>query len=262
MSTVRLGLVQFPRGEGVEENVEAMVELISEAGADVKLLPENWASQRVLGYREHEGIVKRLAEELKEGEVLVAGAHYVERGEEVVSVATVLTAKSVEATFEKRHPSRAIGERGWLKPGRGGAVFKARGVLMGGLVCIDLMYPEEVRKLALKGASVVLNPASISMDRSELWRCIGRCRAAENTVFVASANNTLTTYPDGRPVMGGSFIASPEGSLVLSVDIEPGLYVADLDLSWIDRVRAKWGLLEEVRGGRQAELNVSRLSNT
>lgn len=261
MGVVRLGLVQFSRGEGVEGNVEEAVRLISEARADVKLLPENWASASPLTQREHEHILERLTEGLREGEVLVAGAHYVEREGGAVSVATVMTTEGVRTSFEKRHPSKAIGEDKWLRPGRGGSVFEAGGVLMGGLVCVDLMYPEEARALALKGALVILNPASISADRMELWRCVGRCRAAENTVFVASANNTLTAYPDGRPVMGGSFVASPEGSLVMSADIEPGLYLASLDLSWVDRVRARWGFLEEAQGRRQGGPSVSRLSN-
>ncbi|MEM4700224.1 MAG: carbon-nitrogen hydrolase family protein [Candidatus Nezhaarchaeales archaeon] len=262
MGALRLGLAQFSRGEGVEGNVREMARLVSEARADVKLLPENWASARPLSQVEHERVLERVAEGLREGEVLVAGAHYVERGGGVVSVATVVSAEGVVASFEKRHPSRAIGEDKWLRPGRGGSVFRAGGVLMGGLVCIDLMYPEEARALALEGALVILNPASISLDRVELWRCVGRCRAAENTVFVASANNTLTTYPDGRPVMGGSFVASPEGSLVMSADLEPGLYLTSLDLSWVDRVRARWGFLEEARGGRQGGLSVSPPSNT
>lgn len=262
MGVVRLGLAQLPRGEDVEENVREAVRVLSEARADVKLLPENWASRRVLSTGEHGAILARLAEGLGEGEVLVAGAHYVERGEGVFSVASVLTARGVEASFEKRHPSRAIGEDRWLRPGRGGGVFNVRGVLMGGLVCIDLMYPEEARALALRGALAILNPASVTADRIDLWRCVGRCRAAENTVFVASAINTLTTYPDGRPVMGGSFVASPEGTLVLSADVEPGLYLADLDLSWVERVRARWAFLEEVRRGRQGGLSVSRSGST
>ena len=50
--------------------------------------------------------------------------------------------------------------------------------------------------------------------------------------------------------MGGSFVASPEGSLILDAGVEPGLYLVDLDLSWIAKVRARWGFLEEVQRER------------
>jgi len=249
LSSLKLALIQFPRGPELEGNVELMADMVAEARADVKVLPENWASLKALSLQRLKRILAQLAERLRGGEVLVAGAFYVKRGGAAVSMGAVVSSSGVEAFYGKKHPSRAVGEHTWLKPGRGPALFEAGGVKVGVLVCIDLMYPEEARGLALRGASVIVNPASISMDRVGLWRSVGVCRAAENTVFVASAINTYTSYPDGRPVMGGSFAASPEGTLMLSADVEPGVYLAELDPSWVERVRAKWGFLDEVEGG-------------
>jgi predicted amidohydrolase len=232
LSSLKLALIQFPRGPELEGNVELMADMVAEARADVKVLPENWASLKALSLQRLKRILAQLAERLRGGEVLVAGAFYVKRGGAAVSMGAVVSSSGVEALYGKKHPSRAVGEHTWLKPGRGPALFEAGGVKVGVLVCVDLMYPEEARGLALRGASVIVNPASISMDRVGLWRSVGVCRAA-----------------DGRPVMGGSFAASPEGTLMLSADVEPGVYLAELDPSWVERVRAKWGFLDEVEGG-------------
>jgi len=97
---------------------------------------------------------------------------------------------------------------------------------------------------------VVLNPASIPADRAELWRALGLARAAENTIFLAMANNTATSYSDGRPVSGGSFVAWPYGNRLTDAGPAEGLHYFSLDLAEITRVRSRWPYLEDVRAAK------------
>ena len=77
---------------------------------------------------------------------------------------------------DKYYPSSAIGERSFVKAGCRTAVFDVAGVKVGVVVCVDLMYPEVVRRLTLRGADVTLNPSSIPTDRMSLWKALGRAR--------------------------------------------------------------------------------------
>ena len=246
---MRLALLQFARKEELDENLRHAVELLSSVkDVDLVVLPENWASKRILSHDEHHTIVEELGKLAKaRSYVVVAGAHYVSGPSEALSLGVALTPSGEAYEYDKHYPSSAIGERSFIRAGWRTTVFNVGGVKVGVVVCVDLMYPEVVRRLTLRGADVILNPSSIPADRISLWRAVGRARAAENTVFVASVNNTMTYYPDGRRVAGGSFVASPEGELILDAGVEEGVYVADLDLSHVLKVRSRWSFLEDVK---------------
>ena len=249
---MKVALIQFARGEGLEANVERMFRLLEDVkGVDLVALPENWACRGVISASKHREIVGRLIElASSRGFTVVAGANYVEVEGGPMSLGAAVTPNGEVYEYDKHFPSSAIGERGFLRPGSRTAVFEVAGVRVGVVVCVDLMYPEVVRRLTLRGAEVVVNPSNITLDRVSLWRAIGRARAAENTVFLASVNNTSTSYPDGRRVAGGSFIASPEGDLILEAGEDEGVYVAELDLGHVARIRARWSFLEDVKASR------------
>jgi predicted amidohydrolase len=112
---------------------------------------------------------------------------------------------------------------------------------IGMLICYDKAFPEAARTLALDGAQVIATlsawPCSATAAaeqlvddrqwrRAELW---DRARAAENSLVVASANQT-GTFGTLR-FLGGARIVEPGGDVVAQTGPDPGLAVASFDLA-------------------------------
>ena len=120
------------------------------------------------------------------------------------------------------------------------AAFDTPAGRIGMLICYDKAFPEASRTLALDGAEVLCflsawpcsrtNPAPRLQDdrqwrRSELW---DRSRAAENSMFVASANQTGTFGT--LSFLGGARVVGPGGDALAETGTEPGLAVTTVDV--------------------------------
>jgi len=132
-------------------------------------------------------------------------------------------------------------------PGEVSPVFTVNDVKIGIVICVDALYPELTRVLALKDACVIFNPSNIPENRSELWKHVSATRAAENTVFYVFVNNTNTLYPDERIVKGHSLVVAPDGETILEAGEEERVYQRDLDLRQIDKIRQRWRYLNDIR---------------
>ena len=170
------------------------------------------------------------------------------RGGKIVSSCYLINDKGeVEGFSDKLFPSMAVGERFFSDFGEISNVFNIEGINVGVVVCVDAMYPEIIRNLALKGAKIIFNPSNIPESRIELWKHIGVTRAAENTIFYVFVNNTYTTYPDGRTVLGKSFVASPNGEIIFQANSSENYFQVEIDLSLIDKVRERWPYLSDIK---------------
>ncbi len=246
---VTLHIVQFDRSTGKpEENHNKMIGWLKSIPppADIILLPEAWLGPQIVDLAYYRSVLLDLLEHLPaENTLLVTGAHYVRQNGDIVSTGSFLSQQEI-IYYEKLFPSHAIGERNFVAPGRKTPVVSHRGVLLGSVVCVDLFYPEITRRLARRGAQIIFNPANIPAARMDLWQHLGITRAAENTVFLAMANNTHTFYPDGRKVAGRSFVAGPDGQFFTDFGPEPGIYRVDLELELIARTRRRWRYLKDI----------------
>ncbi|WP_428425909.1 carbon-nitrogen hydrolase family protein [Pararhizobium sp.] len=93
-------------------------------------------------------------------------------------------------------------------------LFDHRGVKCGVLICYDVEFPENVRRLALAGADAVLVPTALPAGYSGTFIAdhMIQTRAFENQVFVAYINHCGA---DERFTFAGSSrIAAPDGSLL------------------------------------------------
>lgn len=106
-------------------------------------------------------------------------------------------------------------ERSWFKAEQPSTVLVEHGgITFGMLICYDVEFPENVRRLALAGADLVVVPTALPKGASGDFiadRMI-QVRAFENQVFVAYVNHcgadAQFTYA------GKSRIAAPDGSLI------------------------------------------------
>ncbi len=256
---VTICIVQFDRSSRDPElNMKKMLNMLKSMSrpADIILLPEGWLGPQVLEDNCYSDMLRALQSELPGGTVLVSGAQYTRYGERIISAGAFIW-KNNMVWFDKIFPSRAIGERGFVKPGNRLPVIVHEKLAMASIVCVDLFYPELVRRLAAAGAIIIFNPANIPESRIKLWQSIGITRAAENTVFIAMANNTETFYPDGRNVSGGSYVTGPDGKLFVDFGPQPGLYYAEIEPDLVTRTRERWMYLADIREFERAPLSIS-----
>lgn len=134
---------------------------------------------------------------------------------------------------------------------------------IGLLICSELFVPELARIEMLKGAEIIIAPVNGLHGRTwfsptgkeyppmwETWRCISRCRAAENLVYVIVTQNIFV-----KGFRGVGHIASPEK--MLAQQDEAGIFTAELDmdrLRWFRNQFLDWKVLSEPKGGEEVEL--------
>lgn len=106
-------------------------------------------------------------------------------------------------------------ERRWFRPEAPGSVMvELGGIRLGMLICYDVEFPENVRRLALAGADLVVVPTALPVGSSGLFiaRHMIQVRAFENQVFVAYVNHCGA---DERFSYAGlTRIAAPDGELL------------------------------------------------
>jgi 5-aminopentanamidase len=138
-------------------------------------------------------------------------------------------------------------ERGLFTPSVPMTVlFDHRGMRCGMLICYDVEFPENVRRLAEAGAEAILVPTALPAGPSGRFIAAHmiRTRAFESQVFVAYTNHCgadgLFTYA------GSSVVAAPDGAaLAQAGDAEEVLLLADLDPSVSVAVKADYDYLKD-----------------
>jgi N-carbamoylputrescine amidase len=129
---------------------------------------------------------------------------------------------------------------------------------IGMLICYDKAFPEAARTLTLDGAQVLCflsawptsatNPApQLTEDRqwrrAELW---DRSRAAENSLIVASANQTGSF--GSLDFVGGARITGPGGDILAATGTERGLAVTTVDLdATLEKARRALSPIRDLR---------------
>lgn len=140
-----------------------------------------------------------------------------------------------------------FGGKRHFAPGDGPTVVETEIGVIGLLICSELWVPELSRIAMLQGAEILISPVNglhtpslhhsqaYSTPLWETWKCISRCRAAENVQYVIVTQNAFDpNYP------GVGHIAGPEAMLVEHEGV--GVFTAELDM---DRLRYLRGTLYE-----------------
>ncbi|WP_101103373.1 carbon-nitrogen hydrolase family protein [Macromonas bipunctata] len=111
-------------------------------------------------------------------------------------------------------------------------------------VCYDLRFAELYRQLQ---ADVLLVPAAFTHTTGQAhWDVLLRARAIENQAYVlASAQGGL--HDNGRRTWGHSLVADPWGQVLARHASGPGLALAELDMAYLQQVRAQLPALQHRR---------------
>ena len=114
-------------------------------------------------------------------------------------------------------------------------VFETEFGKIGLLVCYELRFPEITRQLVLQGADILMIPTSwvAGSLKEEQFEILLRARAIENTAYVCACGQVGNTH------IGRSMVLDPMGIIVCSAGEEECIFVADMDLDRVRRVREK-----------------------
>jgi predicted amidohydrolase len=181
------------------------------------------------------GLLPRLQQLSKEtGIAIVAG--FAERDGDCIRNSAVFVENGKQPVIYRKSHLYGTYERDLFRPGEPEAdIFECGGLKLGMLICYDVEFPENVRRLAQAGVQAVLVPTALpaSPHADLIARKMIPVRAFENQIFVAYVN---FCGRDSRFAYAGlSGIAAPDGTLLaqagesgeelLIADLIPGDYV-------------------------------------
>lgn len=272
-NSVIAAAVQLRPADSIEQSLNNTAELIQQAvdrGAELVVLPENFAhlgrddfASIGLAESQPQGLVRQFLSDQarQQGIWLVAGTVPISDPEQPKPYARCLLFDpqgKQRSAYDKIHLFDVVLDKAELNDGQqsayresenfsgGSQVVVAQTDLcnLGMTVCYDLRFAELYRQLADRGAQIVTVPAAFTAATGrDHWLLLLRARALENQLFVIGANMVDREHPR-RALWGGSGIIDPWGNLLASLDDEPGVAVAEIDLTMIDRVRAKMPVAE------------------
>ena len=118
---------------------------------------------------------------------------------------------------------------------------------IGMLICYDIRFPEMARKLALKGAEIILVPAAFNTVTGPLhWEIVFRARAIENQVYIAAASPARDSESSYQ-AYGHSMIIDPMGKILSEADIEETIIYGEFSPEILEETRNRIPLLKHRR---------------
>ena len=240
MKDLRLALLQCESLPGdVSANLHRLDEACRDAaasGVDVLVTPEMYLT----GYNIGRAAAAVLAEPARGTRVEAVGAMARRHGIAIVfghperdqAGCVANTAVCMDsngrfvASYRKTHLFGDL-DRDMFRAGSGNeALFDLHGWNVGMLICYDVEFPENTRRLALQGADLIVVPTANMEGFDFVAQHLVPTRAYENQLFVAYANfcgNEADVAYNGL-----SCIAAPDGTVLAQSGRTPSLVWADL----------------------------------
>ncbi|PJB73382.1 MAG: amidohydrolase [Alphaproteobacteria bacterium CG_4_9_14_3_um_filter_47_13] len=255
---VRTACIQLNSGAEIQPNLEAAASLIRQAaeqGAQFIATPENSCHMRArqedrletsMPEETHRGVpfFSKLAQEY--GIWLLVGSMSIRlEGGHLANRSFLFNDKgALLARYDKIHlfdvdlpTGESHRESNLVKAGTEAVTVKMPWGTLGMSICYDLRFSYLYRDLARAGASILAVPAAFTVPTGQAhWDVLLRARAIETGSFVV-APAQCGTHEGGRKTYGHSMIISPWGEILAEGDAEPGIIIADLDLSEVSKAR-------------------------
>lgn len=254
---MKVALIQM---EIVEKNTPGNIvhglDLLQEAAAnsDIAVLPEIWTTGYSLGRIEEEAetidgstiaAVRKIAND--HHCAVVAGSIPLRHKDGKIYNNTVVIDKqgSVVASYSKVHLFGLFDEERFFAAGDNFDTYELNGVICGSTICYDLRFPELYRHLSLQGAKIIFVPAEWPSARGDIWTLLSQARGAENHNYIVAVN--CVGNFKGAPFYGHSMVVDPMGKIIAEGGSAEEIIYCDIDLAYIDKVRARLNALADVR---------------
>ena len=270
--TFKAAMIQMRSGVTPAANVDAAARLIVEAknaGADYVQTPEVtniFESKRdrlfaTIQDEEHDpslAAMRELARKLK---------LYVHLGSFAIKVSAEKAANrsfligpdgAIVARYDKIHmfdvelgDGQTYRESRNYRPGEIAVLADLPWGRLGLTVCYDLRFPALYRALAEAGATMLAIPSAFTKPTGEAhWHVLMRARAIENGSFVFAAAQG-GTHENGRDTFGHSLIVDPWGRILAEGGTEPGVVMAEIDMTQVTNARSR---IPSLQHGRRFEM--------
>ena len=217
-------------GDG-EANIERIAAAAADAaagGAKLLVVPE----LAVTGYGAGEvafgrlaspatgEVASRLAAIARDNGLAIVAGFAEQEGGHTYNSALFTDGIGTNAVYRKSHLYGDY-ERSAFRPAAPASVMvELGGIRLGMLICYDVEFPENVRRLALAGADLIVVPTALPKGSSGTFIAghMIQVRAFENQVFVAYINHCGAD--DRFTYAGLSRIAAPDGKLLAEAPAE------------------------------------------
>ena len=144
-------------------------------------------------------------------------------GEDLYNSAIMIGENGVIGKYRKLH--LFMNEKKFFEPGNLGLpLFELAGVKIGMLVCFDWMFPEVWRKLALKGADLIVHPSNLVLPYAQ---SVIPSYALVNRMYIATANRIGTERE--LSFTGQSLIVNPKGETLARAEQSEEILIVDID---------------------------------
>lgn len=184
-------------------------------------------------------IVARLAKIARETGVALVGGFVEKAGDAVYNSAIYTDGRGKPSVYRKSHLYGEY-ERNLFTPEvPSTCLFSHRGMTLAMLICYDVEFPENVRRLARAGAELILVPTATPKGVSGTFIAekMIPVRAFENQIFIAYVNNV---GKDGDfDYAGRSVIAGPDGTVLASAGLTEELLTTDIEPNLFARSRSE-----------------------
>ncbi len=262
----RVACVQTTTGPEVAANIDHASGLIRDAaraGADLIVLPEvvnvmDLNRKEIAGKTEQEendptlkaicALALELGVWLLIGSLVIKHTVLDDKGNPKFANRSFLINSDGEVTarYDKIHMfdvdldgGESYRESSAYEPGQQATLADTPWGKLGMTICYDLRFPYLYRHLAHEGARFLAIPAAFTRPTGKAhWHVLMRARAIENGCFVFAAAQ-CGDHGGGRLTYGHSIIVDPWGEVLADGGQQPGFVIADIDISEVDRVRAK-----------------------
>ena len=274
----KVAAVQMVSTVDVDENLATADRLISEAaeqGAELVLLPEVFAVLEggpMRQYGEVEGTGKLqefLAGQARGNKLIVVGGtiplisrpgksqsgakHIIEDGK-VRAACLVFDSEGKQiARYDKIHlfdvtvndAQSEYSESHSYEAGSAIATLKTPLGHLGLSVCYDMRFPELYRDFFKLGVEIVTVPAAFTAVTGEAhWESLLLARAIENQCYVIAAAQA-GRHNEKRETWGHSMVIDPWGNVLVSLAKGEGIAVADIDIDYLNDIRARMPIREQ-----------------
>jgi deaminated glutathione amidase len=264
----RAALVQMRTSRDVAGNVDVAAKFIREAkalGADYVQTPEQTSlmeldRESLFGNIEEEArdaalaAFQELARELKIHLHIGSLAVKVSPDKAANRAFVIDPQGEILARYDKIHmfdvnlaKGESYRESNTYRPGESAIVVPLPFCALGLTICYDVRFPALYRALAEAGSNVLTVPAAFTQQTGEAhWHLLLRARAVETGCFVLAAAQG-GRHENGRETYGHSLAIDPWGRVIAEAGTEPGVTMAEIDLSLVAEARSRIPALDHGR---------------
>ena len=256
----RVACIQMTTGTRISENLSVLENRLHEAkekGADLIVTPEQTLlmaknkdslfenisyADKDFGLRELRVIVKRV------GAFVIVGSISIKYNEDLALNRTYAFNPDgdIIGFYDKIHmfdvslsDGEEYHESKIYQPGKKLSLVSLPWCDIGLTICYDLRFPELYRKLAQKGASLIVVPSAFTVTTGEgHWHTLLRARAIETGCFIL-APAQVGKHENGRVSYGHTIIISPWGEIISEIKDQESIAFADIDITMVENFRKK-----------------------